>query len=118
MCVPILFLIAFAIVEFSRALQLQETVRQAAFEGARAGLALDAVTSDATTAAQNICNAVGVNGATITVTPNPLSYTSQTIGVTVSVSPSNNHFFTRFVTGSTIQSSITLDREVQAISNP
>ncbi len=119
LCVPILLVTMFAIVEFSRALQIQQAVRQAAFEGARAGLALDAVTSDATTAASNVVTAVGIRNATITVTPNPLTYTTTTIGVTVSVSPSTNTWFMRFFAGSQpISATITLNREVQAISNP
>ena len=119
LCVPILLVVIFAIIEFSRAMQIQQTVRQAAFEGARAGLALDAAASDATTAATSIATAAGLNSPTVTVSPNPLSYTSQTVQVTVSVSPTNNSWFMRYVLGSQqIGATITLDREVQAVSNP
>jgi len=119
LCVPIFFVCMFAIVEFSRVLQVQQGVRQAAFEGARAGLALDAATSDATTAATNVVTALGIKNATITVTPNPLAYTSSTISVTVSATMASNTWFLRFMAGATpISSTITLDREVDAISNP
>jgi Flp pilus assembly protein TadG len=117
LCVPVLLLVLFAIVEYSRVLQIQNAVRQAAFEGARAGVALDAVTSDVTTAANNIINALGIKGATVTVTPNPISYTTQTVTVAVSAVPASNGWFVRFFTsGMSITSTISLDREVQAVS--
>ncbi len=117
LCVPVLLTVLFAIVEYSRVLQIQHAVRQAAFEGARAGVVLDAATSDVTTAANNIVNALGITNATVTVSPNPISYTSQTVTVTVSAVPANNGWFVRFFTsGMSISSTITLDREVQAVS--
>jgi Flp pilus assembly protein TadG len=115
--VPALLTVLFAIVEYSRVLQIQNAVRQAAFEGARAGVALDAATSDVTTAANSIVNALGIQGATVTVSPNPISYTSQTVTVTVSAVPASNGWFVKFVTaGTSISSTISLDREVQAVS--
>jgi len=119
LCVPIMLTVIFAILEFSRALQLQQSVRQAAFEGARAGVALDAVTSDVTNAATAIASIVGITNPTITVAPNPLSYGSTTVTVTVSTTPASNGWFLRFFnTSSVISSTITLDREVQSISVP
>ena len=118
-CAPVLFMLVFAIVEFSRATQLQQSVRQAAFEGARAGVALDASTSDVTGAAAANLAAVGIADPTISVSPSPLSYNSPTITVTVSATPATSgwllHFFNRT---SSITSTITLIREVQAISAP
>jgi Flp pilus assembly protein TadG len=117
LCVPALFTVLFAIVEYSRVLQIQHAVRQAAFEGARAGVALDAATSDVTTAASTIINSLGITGASVGVTPNPLAYTSPTVTVTVSAVPASNGWFVRFFTGSmSITSTISLDREVQAVS--
>jgi Flp pilus assembly protein TadG len=119
LCVPILFTVIFAIIEFSRAMQLQQTVRQAAFEGARVGVTLDATSSAVQTAAQNNAAMVGVTNTTVTVTPNPLAYTSPTVTVTVSASPVTNSWVLKFFTGaSTVSATITLDREVQAVSNP
>jgi Flp pilus assembly protein TadG len=117
LCVPVLLTVLFAIIEYSRVLQIQHAVRQAAFEGARAGVALDAAASDATTSASNITSALGIQGATVTVSPNPLSYSSQTVTVTVSAVPANNGWFVKFFTsGMSISSTISLDREVQAVS--
>jgi Flp pilus assembly protein TadG len=119
LCVPILLTVMFAIVEFSRVLQVQQAVRQAAFEGARAGLTLDAATSDVTNASTSALALVGVKNGTITSTPNPLTYTSSTISVTVSAVGQTNGWFAKFFTGGkTLTSTITLNREVQAVSNP
>jgi Flp pilus assembly protein TadG len=118
-CVPILIVILFAIIEFSRAMQLQQSVRQAAFEGARVGVTLDATTTTVQTAATNNATMVGITNPTVTITPNPLLYTSPTITVTVSASPVTNTWFLKYFAGSSpISATITLDREVQWVSNP
>jgi Flp pilus assembly protein TadG len=96
-CVPVFFLVVLGLMEFSRMLQVQHTVRQAALEGARAGLTLDGTLASATAAATNITSAVGVISPTITVTPNPLRF---------------------FTAGKPITGTITMSREVQAISVP
>jgi Flp pilus assembly protein TadG len=119
LCASILFMVFFAIIEFSRAWQLQQAVRQAAFEGARAGLTLDAATADVTTAATTIMTAAGVSNATITISPSPLVYTSPTVSVTVSANPVSNGWFSRFfVTSNNISATVSLNREVQAVSVP
>ena len=116
-CVPVLLLVLFAAVEYCRVLQIQQAVRQAAFEGARAGVALDAASSDVTTAANNILSALSISGGTVTVTPNPIAYTTPSLTVTVSATPASNGWFVRYLTaGMLISSTISLDREVQAVS--
>jgi Flp pilus assembly protein TadG len=118
-CVPILLGIVVGIMEFSRNLQIQQTVRQAAFEGARAGIALDASTTDVTNAATVIANAVSIKNPTITVVPNPLTSTSPTISVTVSTTAGNSGWvFWFFNKNSTISATVTLNREAQSISVP
>ena len=119
LCVPVLLLSMFAIIEFCRVLELQHAVRQAAFEGARAGLTLDSTTSGVQTAATSALAAVGVTNGTITISPNPLTYTSPTVSVTVSVPGYGHGWYTHFFAGaSAVSATIVLDREVQSISNP
>lgn len=118
-CLPVALILVFGIIEFSRVMQIQHTIRLAAFEGARAGVTLDSSTSDITTRSQSILNAINLKSSQITVTPNPLTYTSPTVMVTVTADPAKNAWMTWFVTaGNPISSSITLNREVQAISVP
>lgn len=118
-CLPILLAFVFGIIEFSRATQLQQSARLAAFEGARAGINLDATTSDVTTAVNRVMSAMGISNYTTTINPATLSYTSSSVGVTVSMDPTQNAWFTWYITSSnTITASITLNREVDAVSNP
>ncbi len=94
-------------------------MREAALEAARAGAALDAQPSDPTAKAAIITHALGVVNPTITVTPNPITYTSPTISVTVSADPAQNSWLLRYFTaGRPISGTITMDREVMAVSNP
>jgi Flp pilus assembly protein TadG len=118
-CLPILFAVVFAIMEFSRNLQIQQSVRQAAFEAARAGVALDASTSDVNTAATTITSSVSIKNPTITIIPNPLAYSSPTISVTVSTAPASNGWLLWFFNkNSVISATVTLNREVQSVSVP
>jgi Flp pilus assembly protein TadG len=119
LCVSVLFMVIFAIIEFSRLLQLQHAVRQAALEGARTGMTLDATTASTQAEATKILGMVGVTNGTVTVSPNPLVYSTPSVSVTVSVDPAGNSWWTQFVTaGHPITATVTLDREVQAISVP
>ncbi|HVA49975.1 MAG TPA: TadE family protein [Pirellulales bacterium] len=118
-CLPILLTVVFAILEFSRNLQLQQTLREAAFEAARAGIALDASASDVTATATSITNIAAIKSPTITVAPNPLTYSSPTISVTVSTTPAANGWFLKFFNSSSvISTTVTLNREVQSVSVP
>ncbi|HWC89018.1 MAG TPA: TadE/TadG family type IV pilus assembly protein [Pirellulales bacterium] len=117
LCAPVLFAVLFGTIEFSRMLQIQHTVRQAALEGARAGVAYDAQTTDAQTAATNITATIGIVSPTVTISPNPLSWSSQTITVTVSADPGQNGWLLWFFTaGKPVSATITMAREVQAVS--
>lgn len=118
-CIPILLAIVLGIMEFSRGLQIQQTLRQAAFEGARAGIELDASTADVTSAVTAITSSVAVKNPTITIVPNPLPNTSPTVSVTVSTTPASNGWFLKFFnSNSVISATITLNREVQSVSVP
>jgi Flp pilus assembly protein TadG len=119
LCAPILFAFIFGIFEFSRVTQLQQSARLAAFEGARAGIALDAATTDVQTAVNQVMSANGIANYTTTITPNPMGYTSPTITVTVMLSPSRNGWAIWYVSSaSTITATVTLEREIQAVSVP
>jgi Flp pilus assembly protein TadG len=118
-CLPILLTFVFGILEFSRVTQLQQSVRLAAFEGARAGIALDAATTDVQSAVDRVMSAISIAHYTTTITPSALSYTSTSISVTVSLDPTQNAWFTWFVTSSNaISANVTLLREVNAVSVP
>lgn len=119
LCLPVLLAFVFGILEFSRVTQLQQSVRLAAFEGARAGIQLDGKTSDVTTAVNRVMSSIGASTYSTTITPNPLTYSSSSITVTVSLDPTKNAWLTWFVKSSnTVSATVTLLREVDAISVP
>lgn len=119
LCFPILLSVIFGLLEFSRVTQLQQSARLAAFEGARAGIPLDATSTDVQTAVNKLMSAVNIPHYTTTITPAVLSYTSPTITVNITLSPTANAWVTWFVTSnSTISASVTLIREVQSVSVP
>jgi len=118
-CFPILLSFVFGTIEFSRLLQLQHTIRLAAFEGARAGVPLDSTTADVQNRVQSILEVVRISNVQTTITPNPLLYASPTVTVSVSADPAENAWLIWFVTaGHPVTSSITLQREVLAVSVP
>lgn len=118
-CLPILLAFIFGILEFSRVTQLQQSVRLAAFEGARAGITMGAVTSDAQTAVTRVMSAMSISAYTTTISPNPLAYTSPSVTVTVALDPTQNAWFSWFVSSNnSITASVTLLREIDSVSVP
>lgn len=118
-CLPILFSVLFGLLEFARVTQLQQAARLAAFEGARAGISLNASTTDVKTAVNKVMSAVSISSFTTTITPETLAYTSPTVSVTVASSPNANAWFKWYVSDSSvITANVTLSREVQAVSVP
>ena len=119
LCLPVLLAFVFGIFEFSRVTQLKQSTRLAAFEGARAGISINAATTDVQAAVNRVMSAVSISNFTTTITPNPLTYTSASISVTVSLDPTQNAWFTWFVhSNNTITVNVILLREVQAVSVP
>ena len=119
LCFPVLLAFVFAIIEYSRVMQIQNTLRLAAFEGARAGVSLDSTTTSVQNSVNTVLTALSVGNSQTTISPNPLAYTSQSISVTVTADPAQNAWLTWFVTaGNPISSTVTLDREVKAVSSP
>ena len=127
LCASLLFLFLFAMIEFSRVMQIQHVVREAAFEGARTAATLDAVVSNGSTPnvtsqVNKVLSAGNLVNTNVTVTDGngkTLTYSSSTTTVSVSVDPAGNSWFMKFVMpGHPITAAITLDREIQAVSVP
>jgi Flp pilus assembly protein TadG len=59
---PILIMIVFGIIEFARANQIRQTVKQAAYEGARVGITADATVAAVQSQANTVLNSVGITG--------------------------------------------------------
>lgn len=83
---PAFFLVVLGVIEFTRAMMVEELLVNAAHEGARAGVLDGAQESDVDNAVNNYLSAAGISGATTTVSPDPPSNAPYGQSVTVNVS--------------------------------
>jgi Flp pilus assembly protein TadG len=82
---PVLFLMVFGMIEFGRMVMVQQVLTNASREGARIAVLDGTTTSDVTTAVQTYLTGSSIQGATVTVTPDPPSSAGYGAPVTVSV---------------------------------
>jgi Flp pilus assembly protein TadG len=83
---PLFFLLIFGMIEFGRAVMVQQVLTNASREGARIAV-LDGTTgTEVHTAVDNYLQRANITGATVTVNPNPPSTAVYGAPVTVSVS--------------------------------
>lgn len=110
--VPILFLVVFAAVEFSRVNTIRHSVANAAYEGARRGIVPGATATDAQDAAVAILTAVCVRDAEVTLTPAVITADTSEITVKIDVPLDQNGWITpKFFAGDVLTSSCKLARE-------
>ena len=115
---PVLFLVIFASLEFSRANMLKHTAANAAYEGARAVIVPGATASSATTAALNALAPLNVRSPVITINPSTIAVNTQQVTVTVQIPMNSNGYFTPiFFRNKNLQESCTLSREVTGLEN-
>ena len=108
-CMPFLMALAFGMLEYNNAVMLKTRMVSAAYESAR--LATRPTTSEASaatsTAVVAYCNSLltqlGVNGATVTISPSSLTGATPQTPVTVSVTaPFSQNSLTSIVIGSSL----------------
>ena len=110
--VPILFLVVFAAIEFSRVNMIHHTVANAAYEGARRGIVPGATEADARGTALAILTAVFVKDAEVTVSPSVITEDTSEIALTIDVPLDQNGWITpKFFAGDVLTNSCTLARE-------
>ncbi|QDV11804.1 TadE-like protein [Rosistilla oblonga] len=89
-----LFLVIFTCVEFSRLNLIRNTAQNSAYYGARAAMVSGATAQDAIDTAENLLDAIGAKGVTVTVNDGaPLTSTTEKIVVKVEVKYNKNAFF-------------------------
>lgn len=81
---PVLFLLVFGMLEFSRLMMVEQILGNASREGARKAALPGTTQSDVTTAVNSYLSGSGITGATVSVTPDPASAASGA-AVTVNV---------------------------------
>ena len=83
---PFLILLIFGIIEFGRAIMVQQVLTSASREGARRAVLEEATASEVTTVVSDYLTNCSIAGATVTVSPTPLTSAGFGDPVTVTVS--------------------------------
>jgi Flp pilus assembly pilin Flp len=83
---PLFFLLVFGMIEFGRMVMIQQVLTNASREGARVAVLDGATTADVQTAVDNYMVSASVQGATLSVNPDPPSSAGYGEAVTVVVS--------------------------------
>ena len=112
MTAPVLFLLLFGAIEFSRANMLRHTIAEAAYEGARRGIVPGANADQVRSVAAGILSSASSLGYTIDVVPATITPDTPQITVSIAIPLSQNSWTpSMFFGGSTLSNSFTLDRE-------
>lgn len=116
MVLPLIVIIAFAMIEISRLMLLQHTADTAAYEGARHAIVPGATPGEALRAAKELIDANGLRDVMIEVTPDVIVEETPLVTVRVVVPVSQNSWiaFFSFVSHS-VSSEVTLYCERPAI---
>jgi Flp pilus assembly protein TadG len=87
---PVFFLLVIGLVEFGRALMVQQVLTNASRVGARTAIGLNATTTQVVNAATEYASGASVSGVSVNVNPSPAAAeTGQPITVTVSIDYQN-----------------------------
>ena len=114
---PIVFLLFFAQLEFSRANLIRHSIQSAAYEGARRGIVPGATVADVREAATSILTAVSARDAVVTVDPTVIQPDTSQVTVTIDIPLiSNTWGAAKFLRDRTLTSSITLNREMSELT--
>jgi len=109
---PVILLMFFAALEFSRLNMIRHTVDVAAFEGARRGILPGATVATVQDRVNVVLEAIRVQAETVVVEPATLSRSVDTVTVTVTVALDTHTWIpSSFVAGKKVSRSCTLSRE-------
>lgn len=113
MTAPILFLLVFGGIEFSRANMLMHTADIAVMAAARQGIVPGATNADCVAAAQAELDIAGITSFNLEINPVALNdeSTQVTANLTVPVNGTNGYFLPQFFVGRSIFKTVTLQRE-------
>jgi Flp pilus assembly protein TadG len=110
---PILIVFSLTLIELARLFTIQNTVENAAMEGARRGIVPGATASAAEEAAKDVLAAVQIKNAKVSISPSILTPTTPTVTVSVNAPVAGNTWIpSRFFKGTGLAKSITLSREM------
>lgn len=109
---PILLLLLFAAIDYSRANSIRNTAENAAYEGARRAIVPGGTQQSAQTAANEILSILSLNNSNVSVSPTVITKNTPQISVTVNVPlGSNLYASSALLSNVTISRTCTLTRE-------
>jgi Flp pilus assembly protein TadG len=109
---PVFILFLLAAFEFGWMNVVRHTADNAAYEAARTAVVPGATTAEATAKANKLLKIVGARGATVTVSPNPLTLDSDAVTVNIQIPMKKNGLIVpRFTSNTTIKAQSTLRTE-------
>jgi Flp pilus assembly protein TadG len=112
MTAPVLFLLLFGALEFSRANMLRHTIAEAAYEGARRGIVPGATADEVRGAATGILSSASAMDYTIDVAPETIAPDTPQITVNIALPLARNSWVpSLFFRERTLLKSFTMDRE-------
>jgi Flp pilus assembly protein TadG len=109
---PVFILFLLAAFEFGWLNVVRHTADNAAYEAARMAIVPGATVAEATTKATTLLNVVGARGATVTVSPNPVTVNTDAVTVNIRIPMNQNGLIVpRFTGNTTIEAQSTLRTE-------
>ena len=112
---PVFFLLVFGMIEYGRMVMVQQVLTNASREGARAAVLDGATVAQVQTTVNSYLTSGSITGATVTVSPNPLSGAEFGDPVTVTVSIGFNQVSwlpsPMYLGGTTLSSATVMRRE-------
>lgn len=116
---PLILMLFFAAIDFSRANSIRNTAENAAYEGARRAIVPGATKQSALDEANVILGILSINSATVSVSPETITNSTPQVTVTVTVPlGSNLYAASPFLTSTTISRTCTLTREQFSVATP
>ncbi len=109
---PAFFLFLLAAFEFGWLNVVRHTADNAAYEAARTAIVPGATSAEARTKANRLLNIVGTRGATVTISPDPVTTDTDAVTVDIQIPMNQNGLIVpRFTSKTTITASSTLRTE-------
>ena len=108
---PLLFFFFFAAFEFCRVAMVRHTVDNAVYEAARVAIIPGATAAESRTIATQVLSTIGLNNASIDVSPANITRETERVTVTVRVPFDNNSFVPHQFVGGDCVSQLTMIRE-------
>lgn len=111
-CLPILAMVVFGIIEASNAIFIQQALTSAAYEAANVASATGGTSANAQTRANAVLSSLGINSASVNITPTVTATTAlgTTIVVKCSAPFSGNLMTFGYLTNTTFTAQISIPR--------